>query len=141
MSVIEHQYLHYRNVLYFEMQFDYEEVESFVKKIDYGLEVLDLSRNGKIVVAQKSPYIEFFIPVDKKFSSNKHYRYKPEFKLVNAIRSRHCGTLNNIYDTVTELNDYIQNKNLSTVTSPYIVIQDEENRIYDIYIGINENIL
>lgn len=32
MSVIEHQYLHYRNVLYFEMQFDYEEVESFVKK-------------------------------------------------------------------------------------------------------------
>jgi len=46
MSVIEHQYLHYRNVLYFEMQFDYEEVESFVKKIDYGLEILDLSRNG-----------------------------------------------------------------------------------------------
>ena len=91
------------------MQFDYGGVEDFAKRIDYSLDVVNLSRDGKIVITQKSPFIEFLIPVDKRFSSNKHYRYKPEFKLVNAIRTRHYGSFDSIQNKVEELKEYIQN--------------------------------
>ncbi len=141
MPIIEHQYLHYKNVLCFEMQFDYGGVEDFAKRIDYSLDVVNLSRDGKIVITQKSPFIEFLIPVDKRFSSNKHYRYKPEFKLVNAIRTRHYGSFDSIQNKVEELKEYIQNHSLSPVTPPYYIVQDLKNKIYDVYIGINENIL
>lgn len=123
------------------MQFDYGGVEDFAKRIDYSLDVVNLSRDGKIVITQKSPFIEFLIPVDKRFSSNKHYRYKPEFKLVNAIRTRHYGSFDSIQNKVEELKEYIQNHSLSPVTPPYYIVQDLKNKIYDVYIGINENIL
>lgn len=103
MPIVEHQYLHYKNVLCFEMQLDYGEIEDFAQRIDYSLDVLDLSRDGKIVITQKSPFLEFLIPVDKQFSSSKHYRYKPEFKLVNAIRTRHYGSFDSIQNKVEEL--------------------------------------
>ena len=127
MPIVEHQYLHYKNVLCFEMQLDYGEIEDFAQRIDYSLDVLDLSRDGKIVITQKSPFLEFLIPVDKQFSSSKHYRYKPEFKLVNAIRTRHYGS--------------IQDQSFLPATPPYFIVQDIKNKIYDVYIGINENIL
>lgn len=81
------------------------------------------------------------IPVDKRFVSNKHYRCKPEFKLVNAIRTRHYGSFDSIQDEVEELKKYIQDHSLLPATPPYFIVQDIKNKIYDVYIGINENIL
>ena len=141
MPIVEHQYLHYKNVLCFEMQLDYGEIEDFAQRIDYSLDVLDLSRAGKTVINQKSPFLEFLIPVDKQFSSSKHYRYKPEFKLVNAIRTRHYGSFDSIQNKVEELKKYIQDQSFLPATPPYFIVQDIKNKIYDVYIGINENIL
>lgn len=141
MPVVEHQYLHYKNVLCLEMRLDRGEVEDFAERLDYSLDVLNLCRNGKIVITQKSPFIEFLIPVDRRFPSNKHYSYKSEFKLVNAVRARHYGSFDSIQSKVEELKAYIKSYSLSTVTPPYFIVQDLENKIYDVYIGINENIL
>ena len=141
MPIVEHQYLHYKNVLCFEMQLDYGEIEDFAQRIDYSLDVLDLSRDGKIVITQKSPFLEFLIPVDKQFSSSKHYRYKPEFKLVNAIRTRHYGSFDSIQNKVEELKKYIQDQSFLPATPPYFIVQDIKNKIYDVYIGINESII
>ena len=116
-------------------------IEDFAQRIDYSLDVLDLSRDGKIVITQKSPFLEFLIPVDKQFSSSKHYRYKPEFKLVNAIRTRHYGSFDSIQNKVEELKKYIQDQSFLPATPPYFIVQDIKNKIYDVYIGINENIL
>ena len=141
MPVVECQYLHYKNILCLEMKLDCIKVEEFAKKIDYSLDILNLSRSGKIVITQKSPFIEFLIPVDKCFPSNEYYSYKPEFKLVNAVRARHYGSFESIDSKVEELNEYIHDFSLSPITQPYFIIQDLKNEIYDVYIGINENIL
>ena len=141
MPIIEHQYLHYKNVLCFEMQLNYGEIEDFAKRIDYSLDVLDLSRDGKTVITQKSPFIEFLVPVNKSFPNNKHYCCKPEFKLVNAIRTRHYGSFDSIQNKVEELKKYIEEHSLLPATPPYFIVQDIKNNIYDVYIGINENIL
>ena len=39
MPIVEHQYLHYKNVLCFEMQLDNGEIEDFAKRIDYNREL------------------------------------------------------------------------------------------------------
>ena len=124
MPIVEHQYLHYKNVLCFEMQLDYGEIEDFAQRIDYSLDVLDLSRDGKIVITQKSPFLEFLIPVDKQFSSSKHY-----------------GSFDSIQNKVEELKKYIQDQSFLPATPPYFIVQDIKNKIYDVYIGINESIL
>ena len=72
---------------------------------------------------------------------SKHYRYKPEFKLVNAIRTRHYGSFDSIQNKVEELKKYIQDQSFLPATPPYFIVQDIKNNIYDVYIGINENIL
>ena len=141
MPVIEHQYLHYRNVLSLETQIDTSKISDFAKNVDSNLRVLNLCRNGKIVFTQKSPFVEFIIPIDREFSSNKHYSFKPEFKLVNAVRARHYGSIENIETKITELREYIRDYKLTPITPPYFIVQDLENDVYDVYIGINENVL
>ena len=129
MPIVEHQYLHYKNVLCFEMQLDYGEIEDFAQRIDYSLDVLDLSRDGKIVITQKSPFLEFLIPVDKQFSSSKHYRYKPEFKLVNAIRTRHYGSFRQYSKQKwRSLRSIIQDQSFLPATPPYFIVQDIKNK-------------
>ena len=141
MRVIEHQYLHYRNVLVCKMPFDTSLITDFLNKISENLSVIDLNLNGKIVMTSDSSNMEFNIPVNKSFFGNSHYQYKSEFKLVNAIRARHYGSLDNIEETIIELNEYIQENSLVPITNPYFIVQSIEHDIYDVLIGISENVL
>lgn len=141
MRVIEHQYLHYRNVLVCKMPLDTSLITDFLNKISKNLSVIDLNLNGKIVMTFDSSNMEFNIPVNKSFSGNSHYQYKSEFKLVNAVRVRHYGSLDNIEETIIELNEYIQENSLIPITNPYFIVQSIEHDIYDVLIGISENVL
>ena len=85
MQVIEHQFLHYRNVLSYITQIDDDDISFFVVGVKNNICVLDLKLNGKIVFTKKDNFMEFVIPVNKKFTSNQHYEFKSEFKLVNAV--------------------------------------------------------
>jgi len=141
MQVIEHQYLHYKNVLVYETEVDPETISSIVKGIPDSLSVLGLQLNGKIILTYKGNCMEFIIPVNESFSSNQHYQYKPEFKLVNAVRARHYGSFLNIGDKVEELYTYIAEHLLQSITQPYFIVRDIHNGIFDVYIGISENVL
>ena len=57
MPIVEHQYLHYKNVLCFEMQLDYGEIEDFAQRIDYSLDVLDLT--GKLLLLKNPLFLSF----------------------------------------------------------------------------------
>ncbi len=85
--------------------------------------------------------IEFIIPINDSFPSNQHYRYKAKFKLVNAVRARHYGSFLNIGDKVEELYAYIAARSLQAITQPYFIVRDIQNGIFDVYIGISENVL
>lgn len=141
MQVIEHQYLHYKNVLVYETVVAPESISGIVNGIPDSLSVLGLQLNGKIILTYKSNCIEFIIPVNESFSSNQHYWYKPEFKLVNAVRARHYGSFLNIGDKVEELYAYIAGRSFQSITQPYFIVQDMQNGIFDVYIGISENVL
>ena len=141
MQVIEHQYLHYKNVLVYETVVAPESISGIVNGIPDNLSVLGLQLHGKIIMTYKGNCIEFIIPVNESFSSNQHYRYKPEFKLVNAVRARHYGSFLNIGDKVEELNTYIAERSLKSITQPYFIVRDIQNCIFDVYIGISENVL
>ena len=136
MQVIEHQFLHYRNVLSYITQIDDDDIG-----VKNNICVLDLKLNGKIVFTKKDNFMEFVIPVNKKFTSNQHYEFKSEFKLVNAVRVRHYGSFSTIKNKVDDLKAYIEEHSLTPVTQPYYMIQDCKNEIYDVFIGISENIL
>lgn len=141
MQVIEHQYLHYKNVLVYETEVDPETISSIVKGIPDSLSVLGLQLNGKVIMTYTGNSLKFIIPVNESFSSNQHYQYKTEFKLVNAVRARHYGSFLNIGDKVEELYTYIAERSLQSITQPYFIVQDMQNGIFDVYIGISENVL
>ena len=100
MQVIEHQYLHYKNVLVYEAELDPEAISGIVNGIPDSLSVLGLQLNGKVIMTYTGNSIKFIIPVNESFSSNQHYQYKAEFKLVNAVRARHYGSFLNIGDNI-----------------------------------------
>ncbi len=141
MQVIEHQYLHYKNVLVYETEVDPETISGIVNGIPDSLSVLGLQLNGKVIMTYTGNSLKFIIPVNESFSSNQHYQYKPEFKLVNAVRVRHYGSFLNIGDKVDELYTYIAERSLQSITQPYFIVQDMQNGIFDVYIGISENVL
>lgn len=115
MQVIEHQYLHYNNVLIYETEVVPETILGVVNGIPDSLSVLGLQLNGKIILTYKGNCMEFIIPVNEGFPSNQHYWYKPEFKLVNAVRARHYGSFLNIGNKVEELYAYIAERSLQAM--------------------------
>ena len=64
-----------------------------------------------------------------------------EVKLVNAVRARHYGSFLSIENKVEELHTYIAEHSLLPITQPYFIVQDIQNDIFDVYIGISENVL
>lgn len=90
--------------------------------------------------------IEFLIPINKKISESSAFKFKPVFKLVNAVRLRHEGSMSKIKESEYILNEYISRNSLQSVTQVYyLFIQsteyDNKDNIVDIYQGISENIL
>ena len=59
----------------------------------------------------------------------------------HAVRVRHYGSFSTIKNKVDDLKAYIEEHSLTPVTQPYYMIQDCKNEIYDVFIGISENIL
>lgn len=141
MPVFEHQYIHYKNVLSYTAEIEESKVSDFIKNIVRHICILDFNIIGKIAFTKKGEFTEFIIPVDRSFTSTQHYRYKSEFKLVNAVKIRHFGSISEIGVKLSELNSYIEENYLMPLTSPYVIVQDIERGVFDVYVGINENIL
>lgn len=141
MPVVEHQFLHYRNLLSYTTRIEDSRISAFVVGVEKNIHVLDLELKGDVIVTKSEAGTEFIIPIDKSFSSNKHFKFKPEFKLVNALRIRHYGSFSTISERVEELRDYMTRNSLTAVTPPYFIVKNCRYDIYDVLIGISENVL
>lgn len=137
--VVEHQILEAETLL--SQTADIQEIAVFqaLEHIKRNIHVLGFQICGNIIIAKQKEFFEFLIPVDKEFKSNEHYSFKKRIKLVNAARMRHYGSFVKIENSLTELNEYIAEKNLVPITIPYIVEKENIDNVYDIYIGISEN--
>lgn len=139
--VIEHQMLKYDNVASVHIEADDKMIPYIVSSIPQNISAVDLRVCGNIIISRHGSDTELLIPVDRAFECTKHYAFKPRFKLVNALRSRCYGGLGGIGTVVDELRGYITERLLCPVTEPFIEVKDAENGVYDVYIGISENVL
>ena len=138
---VEHQMLSYDYVLSYQTKVDDKMVPNMLSSIKANISVIDLKICGNIIITKHDETTEFLIPVDRKFEGNQHYVFKPGFKLVNAVRQRYYGNFDEIDTGLKELNSYISEQSLTPITSPYIMEIDSDNGVYDIFIGISENVL
>lgn len=139
--VIEHQMLNYEYILSYKTKVDDKIIPDMLKSLKENIAVIDLEICGNIILTKNDEITEFLIPVNKKFEGNQHYVFKPGFKLVNAARQRYYGKLDNIDAGLKELNSHIFEHSLTPITNYYIMEVDADNGVYDIFVGISENVL
>ena len=139
--VIEHQMLNHEYILSYQTKVDNKIIPDMLKSMKENISVIGLETCGNIIITKHDGITEFLIPVDRKFEGNQHYVFKPGFKLVNAARQRYYGSFDNIDTGLKELNSYIFENSLTPITNFYIMEVDLDNNVYDIFIGISENVL
>lgn len=141
VPIIKHQVLMYSNILSFEMDISNINIYEMLKSIEDNISSLDLQICGNIITTKKSLKTEFLVPVNKPFTSNIHFQWKPKIKIVNALRLRHFDGYSTINNSIYKLDQYIIKENSSATTSPYLLHKDKNDKVIDIFIGLSENIL
>ena len=155
MHIFKDQILQYENVLSYRTKIQISDVNKMIGFIQRNTDALDLKICGNIaatvhekknISGMEMSDIEFLIPVNKKISESFAFKFKPVFKLVNAVKIRHEGSMKEIEHSEHILDEYILQNSMQPVTQIYyLFIQsteyDNEDNIVDIYKGISENIL
>ena len=152
----EHKEFNVNNLLSFrssltqdEIQNEMQNVEKFIN--DNNLTIVGPKISTTYSVTQgivPTMDIEILIPIDTDFLETESYKFKPELKLINALKSVHKGNPQGFNHTVMELQKYIQDKKLITITSLYTVNisevknQDDIDKFHaELYVSVNPNIL
>lgn len=155
MHIFKDQILQYENVLSYRTKIQISNVNKMIGFIQRNTDALDLKICGNIAVTVyekenisgvEMSDIEFLIPVNKKISESSAFKFKPVFKLVNAVKIRHEGSMKLIERAEHTLDEYITQNAMQPVTPVYyLFIQcteyNNEDNIVDLYKGISENIL
>ncbi len=155
MHIFKDQILQYENVLSYRTKIQISDVNKMIGFIQRNTDALDLKICGNIaatvhekknISGMEMSDIEFLIPVNKKISESFAFKFKPVFKLVNAVKIRHEGSMKQIERAEHTLDEYITQNAMQPVTPVYyLFIQcteyNNEDNIVDLYKGISENIL
>ena len=156
-EITENVVLEMTNVLSFRGKVTQQQLNEISNEMETLIKLNNAQRDGANVSATFAvdtsgliPLIdvELLIPLDKSFPVSEPYRFKQVFRLKNAIKIQHKGSLNTSQNTVNELLHYISEHGYTPVTALYNVVireprgqTDIDNMIVDIYIGVNDNIL
>jgi hypothetical protein len=116
-------------------------LSEFLKEIEKGLDTLGLKQCGNVVFTIKGTMIIIMIPVDREFMDNDHYFFKKELRIVNAIRVRYYGDGNDISNVIIMMNKYIDDHLMKAITPPYVMACRKYEGVFDIFIGLSENVL
>lgn len=155
MHIFKNQILQYENVLSYRTRMRISDVNKMIGFIQRNTDALNLKICGNIaatvyekenISGMEMSDIEFLIPVNKKISESSAFKFKPIFRIVNAVKIRHEGSMSGIECSERVLDEYISQNGLQPVTQIYyLFIQsteyDNKDNIVDIYKGISENIL
>lgn len=92
--------------------------------------------------------IEVLIPLNKEVHVPADYKFKPVFRLNNAVKIRHRGNPAMLQNSANELMRYITDHKLMPITAGYnVTVQepadqnDVDSLIVDMYVGVSDNIL
>ena len=142
MNIVKHQMIEYENIISYRCKTEDSEIPSMVQSIIRNIDVLDLNVCAPIIIGVHTAETEFIIPVDRAVKSSEgYYAYRPVFKLTNAARLRHYGSFRKIPDSIAALKTYLSDNSLVSDTDPYISVKNLEKNVYDVFIGVSENIL
>lgn len=156
MLIEEHVELYYKNLISFrktitqnELQNEMEDLNSFINQNNLTIVGPKISTTYSINQTMNPTMdIEILIPIDKSFKDNEKFKFKPELKLVNAIKYVYKGNPKNLNNSIVQIQNYIEAKNLIPITSLYTInmfeaknLQDMNKFSVELYLGINPNIL
>jgi effector-binding domain-containing protein len=142
------------NVLSLRKKMSQEQINAEMIAIGKFFEANGIKKSGAIMTTTYSidtngvSDMEILVPMDKVVDLTSQYKFKPVFKLVNAVYARHQGNPALLHSVYNEMLAYIQRNKLQQITTGYNVtvkdITPEMNideLIIDVYIGVSENIL
>jgi len=151
LQIIQHQNILAQNLISYKTNVKKDNILQLINYIINNLNAINTEIKNKVIYtikSEKNEYqdVEILIPVKDKISISSGWQYKSIFKMYNAVRIRHEGNFNDIEKTKQYILKYIDENDLTPVTSPYYVVIRNENNfttecIIDIYIGINCNSL
>lgn len=151
----ENKVLEVKNILSYRKTILQDDVNNKLLEIEQFMENNNLKKNGpminitygaKKIDSQIEIDLEIMIPVNKKFNSQADYKFKPIFRLVNAVKMRYEGNAIGIQQKYNELNQYIIEKKMTPITGGYNVVKKEANTvseldkmIIEVYVGIKSD--
>lgn len=151
IKIEEGKELIYENVISYRALMTQEEMQNRMQKIGKLVQENQLSLSGNVTtttfaIDPSGKFdMEILVPVDREVELPDEYRFKKEFKLVNAVYTRHVGNPALIQGTYESMNKYIEEKKLTIVTTGYNVTINEssclKDFIIDVYIGVSMNCL
>lgn len=152
MSLLEHQYIEFENVLSYKTRVDMNRLEKLISYIERNTDALGLTISGNIMFTvpevielsdRRILGIEILIPVDKAFESREQYIYKPMFRLVKAVSIR-FGDISEFDEVNDKLMRYLKKNHFSAASGVYYIIDcecQELSRVYDALVSVNDNMV
>lgn len=157
MTITENNTLEMKNVVSFRGKVTQQKMEDVMRNFENLIHENKACKTGPTVTAtyavenefgQSVMDIEVLIPVDKKIATYSDFKFKPLFRLNNAVKIRHEGNPAMLQNSANELMQYINSHDLMPITAGYNVTvrepasqNDVDNMIVDMYVGVCDNIL
>jgi effector-binding domain-containing protein len=157
MTITENNTLEMKNVVSFRGKVTQQKMEDVMRNFENLIHENKACKTGPTVTAtyavenefgQSVMDIEVLIPLDKKIATYSDFKFKPLFRLNNAVKIRHEGNPAMLQNSANELMQYINSHDLMPITAGYNVTvrepasqNDVDNMIVDMYVGVCDNIL
>lgn len=157
MNITENCKLEMENVISFRGKVTQQQMSQIVKEMEQIISENSAEKKGSSATAtfavesngsQPMMDIEILIPLNKEIHVPSDYKFKPIFRLNNAVKIRHQGNPAMLQNSANELMKYIADHQLTPITTGYnVTVQEPTNQndvdslIVDMYVGVSDNIL
>lgn len=157
MNITENCKLEMENVISFRGKVTQQQMSQIVKEMEQIISENSAEKKGFSATAtfaienngsQPIMDIEILIPLNKEIHVPSDYKFKPIFRLNNAVKIRHQGNPAMLQNSANELMKYISDHQLTPITTGYnVTVQEPTNQndvdslIVDMYVGVSDNIL
>ena len=157
MNITENCKLEMENVISFRGKVTQQQMSQIVKEMEQIISENSAEKKGFSSTAtfaienngsQPIMDIEILIPLNKEIHVPSDYKFKPIFRLNNAVKIRHQGNPAMLQNSANELMKYISDHQLTPITTGYnVTVQEPTNQndvdslIVDMYVGVSDNIL
>ncbi|WP_242940796.1 DUF5085 family protein [Ruminococcus albus] len=153
LQYIPHLNIYAENLITYSANIKKADILKVIQHIHDNLSALGLSATGRFIftfkdnnISDETQSAEIYIPVKGEIKPSENYGSKLIFRLINAVMTRHEGSIADISRTETALKDYIKKNNFEPITNAYyVVIRNGDSFgsdcVFEVYIGTNYNSL